>query len=118
MFFEKRLRKLSSTYFSMALLGKLLIIISLGSIFSRFLILYGLFILIFGVIIVVNYLHANLKNWHKKKQTTFSTHMLGYGGMMLLALFLGMQATFLPFKHIIFILGLVLIIPGTIQFFR
>jgi len=116
--YQKSIDKISEKSLGMLLLGKMLIVLVLGAMFSRQLITYGYFILIAGTLLVANYVSINFKNWKQKSRGTLGTHYVGGAGAMLLLLFLGIQSPQVPFQIIILILGIVLIIPSIIEIIR
>lgn len=115
---ENLVRKISKRNLDLAILGKFLAILSLGSIFSIDLVRYGLFILIIGVLITIGYLNRNFISWHQNKEITYKRHVYGFIGAGLLMLFLGIQLTFLPFKIYVLIIGIIITIPALIDIIK
>ena len=114
----ERASKISETKLNMAFLGKILVILSLGSMFSRQLIPYGYWILIAATLITINFLSGYIPIFFKKKPMKKRTMLYAYIGGYLLLLFFGMQTTQLPFKPYIILIGVLLTIPALIEFFK
>jgi hypothetical protein len=65
---EQLVRTISETNLSLAILGEIIIAISLGAIYSIKLVVYGYYILITATLIIVGYLNHNYSNWLKEKR--------------------------------------------------
>ncbi len=115
---ERLTRKISKRNLKLAIQAKILIVLSLGSLFSIELVKYGYYILLLSFIVILIYIQNNFFKWYNKEKINFPILELGSFGMFLLALFTGIQSPQIPFKIYILILGIILIIPAIINIFK
>lgn len=112
---EKKVRRISETDLGLALYGKMLMVFSIGSIYSIQLVQYGYFILVAATLIIASYLRTSFMNWYKNTGTDYPTHFFGFTGGILLILFTGIQLSQVPFKIYLLILGFLFILPAFIS---
>ena len=89
------------------LFGVILMVVSLGSMFSIELVRYGYWILIVSSLLLVHYVMNGLRLLNGKGKLRRKSYFFGFLGLVLLILFLGIQSPQIPFK--IWILGIGLI---------
>ena len=105
------MKNLTERQLNMGILGLVLAVLALGSMFSIDLVGYAYYVLIAATIILVNYVSDSIV--HKKVR-----HLWGFIGMLLLVLFFGIQTPQAPFKIYILILGVILTIPALFNVVR
>ncbi|MBD3312825.1 hypothetical protein GF345_00090 [Candidatus Woesearchaeota archaeon] len=112
---EKLVKKASERNIRLAIIGKLIALIAIGALFSVQLIQYGYYIVTAATLILGIYFVGAFARWRKKKITTYSNNALGWIGMALLALYLGIQSPQIPYSIYILGLGIILTIPSLIE---
>jgi hypothetical protein len=95
--------------------GETLIAVSLGSMNSLNLVRYGFFIFIAATLFAVTYINSTLIRHKRKDDIPPFTLVIGYLGGFLLVFFFGIQSPQLPIKNIIYIGGLILMLPAAIE---
>jgi len=116
--YEKLVRKIKRINLGLLLLGKLFIVFSLGSIFWLSLGRYQPFILLLSTLFLVCYFNNNFMNWYKKKKIGLISHAIGFIGMLLLALLLGLQFPEMRFRIPVLIVGIILVLQALYDLFR
>ena len=111
-------KKVSASNLTLAVTGKAIVAVALGSMFAIELVRYGIFILPVAVVILVGYLSQNLTDWHKNRKTSYGSHLLGWVGALLLLLYFGIQSPQIPFKIPVLVIGILLVLPATKDWMR
>ncbi len=118
----KKLKKLSeritANALSFSLLGKTLIAISLGAIFSRQLVQYSYYLLLIISILLIYYLNASWIQWKKNARITFTTLIWGSLSIGLLAFLIGIQSPQLPAKEYVLAIGILSLLPALRSMFH
>lgn len=109
---DKIFSKISSKHLDWAILGIVLILFSIGSMFSIKLVRYGYWIIVISSLTLFSYVNTTILNWHENKKIPNRTILLGFFGVIILIGFLGIQTPQMPFKKILLVIGVLLIIPG------
>jgi len=120
MFFKwhkKLVDRMSAKALKLSILGKILIALSLGSMFALNLVRFGQHILLISVILIVGFMIDSYMSFFKKKKISYIDIIIAYVGMILLVLFVGMQFSF-SFDVYALILGVALLIPGLLEIMR
>ena len=99
-------------------IGKLLVIFTLGSYLSIKLVKYNYFILLVATLLLTTYLVHNFMSWQIKEEIIYKDHLIGGVGLFLLILFVGIKSPQIIAKKYILILGLVLFLPSIYEFFK
>lgn len=112
--YEKRIKKrqVKESNVQWAFIGKALIVLSVGAMFSIELVRYGYFLLIAATFMIFSYLNNAYMSWYRKVKVTQGNRLLIYAGGFLLLLFFGIQTPQLPFKQYIWIIGILLLLPA------
>ncbi|MBR9677344.1 hypothetical protein GOV04_04335 [Candidatus Woesearchaeota archaeon] len=114
---ENLMRRLSENSLRMAIVAKLLIIFSVGSMLSIQLADYGLWVLIGAVLFSLLYFNINFFSWFENQTTKYSTQVLGFLAAGLLIFFFGIQTQQLPYKVVFLGVGVALLIWPSIELF-
>ena len=109
---ERLVKKVSLRNVSFAIFGEALAFFSLGSMFSNKLVKYGYFILIAAAILTYSYAKNNFTAWHQNTKVSYSAHISGFTGAILLLLFFGIQTPQMRFKIYILGIGVILVLPA------
>lgn len=115
---ERLVKKVTARNLNLALFGNVLILLTFGSIFAIELVKYGFWILILAGLILIYYTTNNIRDFHAGKKILYGRHMFGSIGLALLVVFLGIQATPIPFKIYIFGLGVLMMFPAVYDMVR
>ena len=108
----KLVQKISRRNLNFIILGKILAVFALGGLFSRHLIAYGLYLLLGSFILLFSFFSTFGLNWYHKEKVTMATFFTGFLGLFIFSLFVGMQASSVPFREYILIFGIILTLPG------
>ncbi len=108
----KLIKEVSERNLQLAITGKLVVFLSIGSIFSLKLVKYGYFILLISVLLVSSYAGKIWMSGIKGIREEYSKHVFGALGVFLFILFVGIQSPQLPIKVYILIFGILLTVPA------
>jgi len=109
---ERLGKKIAAKHFNIFMWGLIIVLISMGAMFAVTLARFTYYALLIISFIFFNYTITLVANYFQKKKTKYSTHFFGGIGVMILALLFGVQSPQIPFKLVILILGVVLMLPG------
>lgn len=118
MWHQKLIKKLSTRNLALAIVGKVLAIFALGSMFAIQLDFLAKILLFLGVVLVLSYSISSLLDWHSGKESKYIDHFFGYLGGLLLMLHFGIQFPEILYQTWILALGIVLVLPGTFNLFK
>jgi len=114
---EKLVKKMARIAVNAFITGKIILIFTLGAYFSIELVKHGYHILIVSTVLLIYYIQHNFLKWHENKKIHYVQHIIGWFGLLLLVLFLGIQSPHLPLK-ITLITGIVFIVLGMMYWIR
>ena len=112
-----KLKKLSKPIISLAFSGFSLIVLSLGSIFSKKILPYNIIIFAIGVLISWNFMMNMYIQYVKDKITVGNV----YGtciGIHFLVLLLGVQSPQIPYKNYLLVLGILMMVPASLKILK
>ncbi len=112
---KSRISGLSGKNLGYFVFGETLTALSLGAMNSLKLVRYIDLVLIAATILAITYINSTLIRLKRKEDIPPFTLAIGYLGGFLLVFFFGIQSPQLPFKNIIFIGGLILMLPAAID---
>ena len=115
---EKLVRKVKEKNMMLTVLGKAIALLALGAIFSTQLAEYGYLIIVIAAIFSLMYINRNFISWHRKEKINYSRHSLGWTGVALLLVYLGIQTPQMPFKIYFLVIGILLTIPSLVNIFK
>lgn len=94
--------------------GLLIIILMVGSMFSRHLLRYGYFIIIAFSLLMYYFFTGILNENFKKKFLGKFIGAIGFFGIFLIFLFFGIQSPQIPFKNYVLVIGIAVALYGLI----
>ena len=115
---EQLPRKISERNLALGLTGKLLFMFFLGTQFSHVLVKYSYGLLLAGIFILVSAFIEYYAYWHHKKSLSFAVLVWGTIGVYLLILFFGIQSPQIPYKLVLLLLSVLLLIPANVDLLR
>jgi hypothetical protein len=115
---EKFVRKVREKNIGLAIIGKSIVFLALGSIFSIELVVYGYIILLLAAYLLLTYCMLSYRLYVYHKKMKYMSHFMGVSGLLLLMLFVGIQSTQIPFKIYFLLFGVALIIPATVDLIK
>ncbi|MAF36826.1 hypothetical protein CL622_06945 [archaeon] len=116
-YWKKKISKLSPRVFDLDMLGELLILLSLGSIFSRQIVQYTLYLFLLASILLLFYVTSTLKTYYLKTKTPEYAYLIGGIGLGLQFLLIGAQLPQLFFKYYVLVIGILLTLPAIYALF-
>lgn len=115
---EKYLRKIKQNNFRLALSGDILVVFSLGSIFSIALVTYSYWIMLISLLIGIIFGYNMILTWYNKNKLRFKEFIVAYIAIILLAVYLGMQNPQILFKKYLLLLGILMVIPAIVNIIK
>lgn len=115
---EKLTVKVSEKNLRLAILGKMLAWVAIGSLLTIQLVPWAYYILVVAVILLFNYHLTALILWIKKQRIKHCYNMYGFIGLGLLTLYFGIQTPQLPFKWHVLAIGVALGMPALVEIFK
>lgn len=115
---ENIFMKIRPSFLQMAAFGKILSFMALGAIFSMQLVQYSYYLLILASLLLLYAITDILVLYRGKKKLSYEKILLTFIGLGLLFLFLGIQSPQLPYQLPLFIFGIVLALPASVDMFK
>ncbi len=109
---EKLARGISGRNLSLAIVGKFIGLVMLGSLFSLELVTIGYFLLLVGVALLFVYFYNAYPSYVAKKRMTYESQLWGVSSLFLLGLYLGIQSPHIPFQWYIFGASVIMVLPA------
>ena len=107
--------ELSEKKMGMAFFGLILASASIGAMYHVRLVIFGYFILLAGLLLTINHVYAVMASSYEKEGIERSIKIAGIAGVVLLALFFGVQSSHLPAKEYVLVGGIALIVPAFVE---
>jgi len=112
-----KMSRVSPKVFDLGVVGELLIVLSVGAIYSRYIVQYTLYLFLFASIILLFYMSTTLKSHYLKTQIPGYVYIVGFLGLALQFTIVGSQLPQLFFKYYLLIIGIALTLPAMYELF-
>lgn len=109
---QKHMRKVKPKHLSLAMFGKALFVLILGSWFSIDLVALSYPLLALSAALILNYVVVQWTALNKKKPLAYGNHVLGVVGAFVLIFLFGLQSPQIPFKLPLLVVGVLMTFPG------